>query len=91
MLCGVLGYLFVFQDGWEYLLLTVGLLGLVWSILLKWLSEAHEKKVFYRLLDVEYDKSNRNINEAISADLRKGEASCVEIPWKLLLKQGPIL
>ncbi len=88
MLCGVLGYLFVFNDGWEYMLLVIGLLGLVWAVLLKWLSEAHDKKVFYRLLD---DK-NKNINEsAISADLRKREATCLDIPWKLLLKQGPIL
>ena len=87
-MCGVLGYMFLFNNGWEYILLTISILGLLWSVLLKWLSEAYEKKVFYRLIDTGHRK---NSNDAISVDLEREEASCVEIPWRLLLKQKPIL
>lgn len=72
-------------------MLTVGLLGFTWSIVSKWMSDAHEKKVFYRLLDARYQKNSTDINEAISADLEKTESTCVEVPWKILLRQGPIL
>lgn len=72
-------------------MLTVGLSGITWSFVFKWMSDSHEKKVFYRLLDGRYQKNSTDINEAISADLEKLESTCVEVPWRVLLRQAPIL
>ena len=97
VLCGLLGYLFLFRDGWEFLILTVGFLGLFWTLGLKWMSDAYGKKLLYKLVEggghsggVEGGVRGTS-NETIIVDIQKREATCVEVPWRQLLKQGPIL
>ena len=88
ILSGVLGSLFLFASGWEYVFLLVGLSGLVWAFLVQRLVKNNLSQVNYKLLENGDLKEHRS-----STHPRKQQVdpNYVEVPWKLLMKQTPIM
>ena len=86
VLSGLLGYAFLFHNGWEYVFLTVGLSGLAWTLSIRWLSRKRKQKMHYILLNGD-SKEHRTIN----VNIEKPTPTCVDVPWKLLLRQAPVL
>lgn len=89
--CGLLVQVFLFYQGWEYMFLCTGTFGLIWSIVLRCLSHKQKRKMHYQLLDSSTSASSTAKSKSIKVNLEKKEVSCVEVPWKSLVKQPPIL
>ena len=83
--CGLLGYLFLFHDGWEYIFFIIGILGFIWGLLIRWMSKRHHLR--YQLLDPSTESST-NINVKVD---KKESASCVQVPWRALLREPAIM
>ncbi|XP_019860184.1 PREDICTED: solute carrier family 17 member 9-like, partial [Amphimedon queenslandica] len=99
VLTGLLGYTFLFSHGWEYMFLLIGVSGIGWGLLLRWLSRRHTSKMHYQLLDSSPKQelsnngtssgSSKTIN--VSYSQRKEPPTCVDMPWRSLIRQGPVL
>ena len=83
---GLLGYIFLVNIGWKCMFLVIGLSSLFWTLSIRWLSRKHEKKMHYRLLD-----NDSKEHATINVNIEKSEPTCVDVPWRLLLKQPPVL
>ena len=67
----------------------IGMLGLLWSVVLKCLSKKYQRKLQYQLLD---NSSGTALDDkSIKVNLQKKEITCIEVPWRTLLVQRPIL
>lgn len=82
---GLLGYIFLVNIGWKFMFLVIGLSSLFWALSIRWLSRKHEKKMHYRLLD-----NDSKEHTTINVNIEKSEPTCVDVPWRLLLKQPPV-
>ena len=91
VLTGLLGYTFLFTHRWEYLFLFIGVSGIGWGFLLRWLSRRHASKIHYQLLDSspKHEPSNDNNNNNNNSSSKP--PSFFDVPWRSLMKQGPVL
>ena len=80
---GILGSIFLFNTGWEYVFLLIGLLGLGWTLLVRCLVKRHQNQLRYKLLE------NGDLRDHRHA--KPSGVGCDEVPWKLLLTQTPIM
>ncbi|XP_019858714.1 PREDICTED: probable anion transporter 6, chloroplastic [Amphimedon queenslandica] len=82
--------MFLFSHGWEYMFLLIGVSGIGWGLLLRWLSRRHTSKIHYQLLDSsskqELSDDNNNNNNGSSKP-----PSFFDVPWRSLMKQGSVL
>ena len=88
ILSGILGSIFLFKSGWEYVFLLIGLSGVSWALSVRWLVKKSQHRVHFKLLDENGDIRD---HRSISVHVKKGDPGCVDVPWKLLLKQSPIM
>lgn len=85
MLSGVLGSIFLFNSGWEYVFLLVGIAGLGWCFVEHRLVKSQQQQTKYKLLE------NGDLKDHRSTNSKKADPGCADVPWKLLLTQTPIM
>ncbi len=82
----MLGAIFLFNSGWEYVFLLIGLSGLGWTYIVRRLVRNHQSQLRYKLLENGEMKDHRSVHTKQTTDI-----DCDKVPWKLLLKQTPIM
>lgn len=85
ILSGILGSIFLFNSGWEYVFLLVGVAGLTWCFVVYRLVKTQQQQTKYKLLE------NGDLKDRRSITAKKVDPSCAEVPWRLLLTQTPIM
>lgn len=70
--------------------LLIGFTSVVLGLILRGLSKRVTHKTHYRLQDASSKLAIDN-GRAISDNLTKAPLSCVDVPWKHLMKQKPFL
>ena len=88
---GTLGSLLLFHQGWRYVFIIVGTVGLLWALLLRSLSR--RLKVNHRTHYKLAGSPHPTTRERLRLDVRPTTimASCATVPWKKILLQPAVL
>jgi ACS family sodium-dependent inorganic phosphate cotransporter-like MFS transporter 9 len=93
--CGFLSYILLFRYGWEYIFVFVGVATILWACLMRMLMKGHHNKFHYQLVDSTSNNSSPSASgdkeKAIKVNLHKKETSCVQLPWRYIIKEPPVL